>query len=110
MAPLLISDSSTRLFSSRRSTSSQNSKIDRKLRPSFLRAATIDSIAFPPTFFTAASPNRIAAPCGVKFASLTLISGGSTAIPISRHSLMYFTTSSVLPVTDVSSAAMNSTG
>src|SRR5580704_2413353 len=44
-----------------------------------------------------------------KFASLTLMSGGSTAIPISRHSLMYFTTSSVLPVTEVSRAAINST-
>ena len=79
-------------------------------RPSFLRAATIDSIALPPTFFTAARPKRIDSPCGVKLASETLISGASTAMPISRHSLMYLTTSSVEPVTEVSSAAMNSTG
>ena len=44
MAPLLISDSSTRLLSKRRSTFSQNSKMDLK-RPSFLRAATMDSMA-----------------------------------------------------------------
>ena len=31
-------------------------------------------------------------------------------MPISRHSLMYFTTFAVLPVSDVSSAAMKSTG
>ena len=109
MAPLLTSDSITRLFSSRRSTFSQNWKIDLNA-PISLRAATIDSIALCPTFFTAASPKRIASPCGVKYASLTFTSGGSTAMPISRHSLMYFTTSSVLPETEVSSAAMNSTG
>jgi hypothetical protein len=47
---------------------------------------------------------------GVKFASDSCTSGARTSIPISRDSAMYFTTSSVLPVTDVSSAAMNSTG
>ncbi len=70
----------------------------------------MDSMAVRPTFFTAARPKRIAWPCGVKFASLTLMSGGSTGMPISRHSLMYFTTLSVLPVSEVSIAAMNSTG
>ncbi len=109
MAPLLISDSITRLFSRCRSTFSQNWYTDLNA-PFSLRAFTIDSIALCPTFLTAASPKRMASPCGVKYASLTLMSGGSTAMPISRHSLMYFTTSSVEPETDVSSAAMNSTG
>src|SRR5579864_189058 len=108
-APALFKDSSTRLFSSRRSTFSQNSKIELNL-PSSLRADVIDSMALRPTFFTAASPKRIALSCGVKYASLTLMLGGSTGISISRHSLMYLTTLSVLPICDVSKAAMNSTG
>ena len=40
---------------------------------------------------------------------LEFTSGGSTGMPISRHSLMYFTTLAVLPVSDVSSAAKKST-
>jgi hypothetical protein len=36
--------------------------------------------------------------------------GRQNAMPISRHSLMYFTTLAVLPVSEVSSAAMKSTG
>ncbi len=70
----------------------------------------IDSMALPPTFFTAASPKRIASPCGVNCAPETCTSGGSTAIPISRHSPMYFTTLSGFEVSEVSNAAMNSTG
>src|ERR1041385_5908033 len=61
-----------RLLNRRRSTFSQNSKNDWNF-PSSFRAATMLSIAFLPTFFTAASPKRIALPCGVKFASLTLM-------------------------------------
>ncbi len=37
-------------------------------------------------------------------------SGGSTSRPSSRASLMYWTTLSVLPISDDSSAAMNSAG
>src|SRR5574337_841021 len=61
-------------------------------------------------FLMAARPNRMAAPTGVKYRSLSFTSGGSTVIPIPRASLMYLTTFSVFPVSDVSSAAMNSTG
>ena len=38
------------------------------------------------------------------------MSGGSTSIPCSRQSLMFLTTLSVLSMSQVSSAAMNSTG
>jgi len=78
-------------------------------RPSCLRAATMDSMALPPTFFTAARPKRMVLHAGevcVRYVDVRGFDGNA----ISRHSLMYFTTSSVLPVTEVSSAAMNSTG
>ena len=52
----------------------------------------------------------MASPSGVKLQSLWFTSGGRTVMPISRHSLMYFTTLAVLPVSEVSSAAMKSTG
>ncbi len=42
--------------------------------------------------------------------SLEFTSGGSTVMLMLRASLMYFTTFSVLPVSEVSIAAMNSTG
>ena len=69
------------------------------------------STAVCPRFLTAPRPKRmrLARP-GVKLQSLWLTSGGSTVMPISRHSLMYFTTLAVLPVSEVSSAAMKSTG
>ena len=70
----------------------------------------IDSTAPPPTFLIAQSPKRIASPSGVKSMSDLLTSGGRTRMPMSRHSLMYFTTLAVLPVSDVSSADMNSIG
>ena len=40
----------------------------------------------------------------------SLTSGGSTSRPSSRASAMYFTTESVSPMHDESSAAMNSAG
>ena len=52
----------------------------------------------------------MASPWGVNCAPLTCTSGGSTLIFISLHSPMYFTTFSGLDVSEVSSAAMNSTG
>ena len=39
-----------------------------------------------------------------------LISGGRTSIPIELHSLIYSTTLSLLPITEVIRAAINSTG
>ena len=114
MAPALISDSSTRLFNNRRSTRSQKSHKLANSVPS-ARASIIDTIALCPTFLIPASPNPIASTpslvfTGVKFESLTCTLGGTTGIPISRHSEMYFTTFSGFEVSLVSSAAMNSTG
>ena len=110
----MISDSITRLFITRKSTLSQNSQKLLKSPPASVRAFKIDSIAFPPTFFTAASPNRIACPSGATYgvncAPEICTSGGSTLIPISLHSPIYFTTLSGFDVSLVSSAAINSTG
>ena len=123
IAPALINDSSTRLFISRRSTFSQNShRLAKPVLPvacSSARAASTDSIALWPTFLIAARPNRIASTCspaafaitlGVKLASEICTSGGTTAMPSSRHSEMYLTTFSGFDVSLVSSAAINSTG
>jgi hypothetical protein len=49
-------------------------------------------------------------PVGVKVAAEVCTSGGTTEILISRHSPMYFTTFSGFDVSEVSKAAMNSTG
>ena len=46
----------------------------------------------------------------VKSLRLWFTSGGSTVMPISRQSAMKFTTLSVLSMSLLSSAAMNSTG
>jgi hypothetical protein len=55
-----------------------------------------------------ARPKRIAAPTGSRSRSNSRPAAGTMLMP--RASLMYFTTFSVLPVSDVSRAAMNSTG
>ena len=59
-----------------------------KLRnaPLDLRAATIDSTTLSPTLRMAAMPNLMSVPTGVKFAVEAFTSGGSTLIPIRRHS------------------------
>ena len=64
-APALMSDSITRLFITRRSTFSQNSQKLAKRPPSSSRALRMESMALPPTFFTAARPKRMASPSGV---------------------------------------------
>ena len=70
----------------------------------------MESTAEPPTFLMAESPKRIALPSGVKSLSLLLTSGGRTLMSMSRHSLMYLTTLAAVPVSDVSSADMKSSG
>ena len=70
----------------------------------------MESAALEPTARTAHKPIRIPWPSGVKSRLLEFTSGGRTGMPISRHSLMYFTTLSVLPISDVSSAERNSSG
>jgi hypothetical protein len=95
--------------------------------PPSARAATIESTAFEPTFLIAPRPKRMpdsprsaplffsavlweAGSTGVNVQSEVFTSGGRTLMPISRHSLMYLTTFAVLPVSEVSNAAMNSIG
>ena len=84
-APALISDSITRLL---QTTSGAASRKPWKLTalPISVRAATTPSTTFRPTLRTAVSPNRMSVPTAVKFASDSFTSGGSTAIPIRRHS------------------------
>ena len=61
-APALVRLSNTRLFTSRRSRSSQSDWSER-MRPCFARTASSDSIAPSPTFLIAVRPKRT--PCGV---------------------------------------------
>ena len=98
-----------RLFSAPKLTLSQNSNSEVNLLTS-LRALIIASTAPCPKFLIAPSPKRMDGPSGVKLKSEEFTSGGCTLMPMSRHSLMYFTTFAVLPVSDVNNADMNSTG
>ena len=107
-APHLMSDSTTRLLTRRRSTRSQKSKSPPKGPPA--RASMIASMAPVPTFLTAPRPNRMACSRTRKERSEALMSGGRTWIPMSRQSLMFLMTLSVFPMSSVRSAAMNSTG
>lgn len=108
-APALMRLSITRRLTSRRSTRQQKSS--RAVNgPSACRDLTIDSMAVAPTFLIAASPKCTAPPATVNCAPETLTSGGSTRSPIVRHSSTYWTILSVLSISEVSNAAMNSTG
>ena len=70
----------------------------------------IDATTFSPTLRIADKPKRMSAPTGVKFESEELTSGGSTLMPIRRHSCKYCADLSLSSLTDVSSAAMYSAG
>ena len=108
-APALISDSMTRLLHTttgtlrRKSAKAVNSPFD-------LRAATIASTTLAPTLRIAASPNRMSRPTAVNVATDELTSGGSTLMPIRRHSFRYSADLSLSSPTEVSSAAMYSAG
>jgi hypothetical protein len=54
--------------------------------PLALRVATMDATTFAPTLRIAHSPKRMSDPIGVKSASDSFTQGGSTRIPIRRHS------------------------
>ena len=101
--------SSTRLFNAERSTVSHNLYRLSKCFPA-LRVLMIASTAPEPTFLIAPKPNRILSPSGVKFSSDLFTSGGNTLMPISLHSLIYFTTFAVFPVSEVSKALIKSIG
>ena len=108
-APALISDSITRLLHTL--TGTLRKKSAKLVNASLaVRAATIASTTLVPTFRTAARPNRMSPPTGVKVAAEALTSGGSTVIPIRRHSFRYSALLSLSPDTDVSSPAMYSAG
>ncbi len=86
-APALMRDSTVRLLQTTASTLSRKSGNEAYF-PLALRVRIIDSTTGPPTLRIAVSPNRtVSLPCGVKSASDSLTSGGSTWMPILRHSL-----------------------
>ena len=71
----------------------------------------IDSMAPSPTLRTAPRPKRMRlSATTVNLNPDSFTSGGRISHPSSRASLMYCTTLSVLPISDESSAAMNSDG
>ena len=68
-------------------------------------------MAASPTFLMAARPKRIVSPATLKRTAGDVDVGRlRRGCPIARHSSMYFTILSVSPISEVSSAAMNSTG
>src|SRR5579875_54985 len=78
--------------------------------PLDLRVATMASTTLLPTLRTAARPNLMCSPTGVKLAADAFTSGGSTLIPVRRHSFRYSADLSLSPAVEVSSAAMYSAG
>jgi hypothetical protein len=84
----------------------------KRITPTFFGFPLAAFFRLPPSSSSAASTYT-----GVKSLSEMFTSGGRTRIPfapsgsvIRRHSSMYSTTLSVLPISNVSSAAMYSTG
>ena len=111
MAPARIRLSIMRRLTAPRSTFSQNWCSDWKRPTSCARAADGFHGRLAQVLHRAQAEADGAGPSsGVKLHSLAFTSGGRMVMPISRHSLMYFTTLAVLPVSEVSSAAMKSTG
>ena len=84
-APALISDSMVRLLQTGRSTLARKSLKEVK-RPLALRVAMIEETTFSPTLRIAPRPKRMSVPTGVNWCSESLTSGGSTLMPIRRHS------------------------
>ena len=85
-APALTSDSISRLLHTCASTLSMKS-LKSSNRPWDSRASTMRSTTLWPTLRTAVRPKRMSVPTGVKFSADSLTSGGSTWMPIRRHSL-----------------------
>ena len=95
VAPHWIRDSRTRRFTCLKSTRAQRSNKSRKGRRFLSRRMA--SIAWVPTFLTASSPKRIAFPSTRKERPLRFTSGGSTSMPMRRHSSTYSATFSGCP-------------
>ena len=108
-APHLIKLSSTLLFKS--FESSLFTKSAKSLKSPFNSLSLIILfITLTPTFLTAAKPNLMLWPSTENLPKLLLISGFKISISKALHSLIYSTTLSVLPITLVIKAAINSTG
>ena len=107
-APLRIRFSTARLFMSPQSyIRSQKSCKDVKLPPCS-RSRTTDWIKPRPMFLMATRPNRMPPGSTVNRSLDRFTSGGSSAMPQSRHSPIYPATLSLLSSTLVSSAAIYS--
>ena len=101
--------STARRFSSRPVILRQNSS--RSLNGPFRDRSFISCwINFSPMFFMATSPKRMFPPTTVNLASDSFTSGGSTFMPISRHSAIYSATLFDESSTLVRSAAIYSLG
>ncbi len=87
-APALMSDSTVRLLQTTASTLSRKSGGKVLYFPPFaLRHRMIESTTFWPTLRTAVSPKRItSSPWAAKLDSDSLTFGGSTLMPMRRHS------------------------
>ncbi len=108
-APAFIRLSITFLFTFLESTLCRKFAIEVK-SPSLSLDSMMDSMAAAPAPFTASRPNRIELPITLNSCPDWLISGGSIDMPISRHSLIDLTILSVLSMSALRFAAMNSTG
>ena len=84
-APPLISASIVRLLQTTASTLRRKSAKSAN-SPFSARVATTDATTFAPTLRIAVSPNLMSLPTGVKFASEEFTHGGSTLMPMCRHS------------------------
>ena len=108
MAPDIIRLSNTLRFTARRSTLEVKSNNESNVL-SLSRANKICSKAFVPTFLMAFKPYEIVfSLTGLKWMSETFTSGASTVILSFRHSLIRITTRSILDISLVRFAAMNS--
>lgn len=74
------------------------------------RPWTMPLTTLAPTLRTAPMPKRMSRPTGVKVRWDSFTSGGSTVMPMWRHSLRYMASLSLSSPTEVSSAAMYSAG
>ncbi len=81
----MISDSTARLLHTTSSTLSRKSP-NEVYTPFDLRPRMIASTTFSPTLRTAPSPKRTSPPTGVNWCAESFTSGGSTRMPIRRHS------------------------
>ncbi|OQB92818.1 MAG: hypothetical protein BWX86_01761 [Verrucomicrobia bacterium ADurb.Bin122] len=78
--------------------------------PRASRSSMIFFEAASPTPLMPAMPKRMRSPTGAKVSKLSLTSGPSTSMPMASASSMKCATFSALPISLVSTAAMNCTG